>query len=299
MSPWRALVTLFSALLLSWASLGARADDGITVYRIKPSETDPAIVSFNNPNYVVFQKDAEALPELVVFLPGTGGRPEHNKLLMDIIARQGYRVIGLQYDDEPSVSSLCPKDPDPDCSAKFREERISGAVDGGPVSNPPVEAIVNRLTRLLQCLDRRHPDEDWSRYLDNGAPAWERIVISGRSQGAGMAAFIAKQHAVARVVLFSSPWDDYGLDHSVAPWISEKSATPAELWFAAYHAREKTHRLIAAAYAALPILPANLRVFNSDLALNEDPSANNPFHKSVTTNPAYVPQWRFLYGILR
>src|SRR4029079_16363885 len=122
-SPWRALVTLFCAPLLSWVRLGARADDGITVYRIKPSETDPAIISFNDPNYVVFQKNGEALPELVVFLPGTGGKPEHNKLLMDVIARQGYRVIGLQYDDQPSVSSLCPKDPDPDCSAKFREER--------------------------------------------------------------------------------------------------------------------------------------------------------------------------------
>src|SRR6266566_5654714 len=38
-------------------------------------------------------------------------------------------------------------------------------------------------------------------------PKWGRIVLAGQSQGAGMAAFIAKRQAAARVILFSSPWD--------------------------------------------------------------------------------------------
>ncbi len=88
-----------------------------------------------------------------------------------------------------------------------------------------------RLVKLLQYLDVQHPDEHWGDYLIGGEPNWSRIVISGHSQGAGMAAYIAKRKAVARVVLFSSPWDYVKSSRQPAPWLSETSATPPERWF--------------------------------------------------------------------
>jgi hypothetical protein len=73
--------------------------------------------------------------------------------------------------------------------------------------------------------------------LENGAPKWGRIVLAGQSQGAGMAAFIAKRQAAARVILFSSPWDfvvSDGKARRLAAWISAPSKTPPERWFGAY-----------------------------------------------------------------
>jgi hypothetical protein len=39
--------------------------------------------------------------------------------------------------------------------------------------------------------------------------------LAGQSQGAGMAAFIVKRQAAARVILFSSPWDFVVSEHGL------------------------------------------------------------------------------------
>ena len=65
-----------------------------------------------------------------------------------------------------------------------------------------------------------------------------------------MAAFIAQREKVARVILFSSPWDfqvTSGHVRTLAPWISGHSKTPPERWYGGYHEREKTADLIAQA----------------------------------------------------
>ena len=176
-----------------------------TVWQVRPSDVDPRVRQFDDPS-LVFDTQAPPGAPLVVFFPGTDGTPERSHDFLSVVAGQGYRVIGLEYDDTPAVSQTCPKDPDPDCSTTFRRMRVYG--DGqARVDNPPAEAIVVRLSMLLQALDARHPGEGWGQYLDGDRPRWDRIVVSGLSQGAGMAAFIAKKHEVARVVLFSSPWD--------------------------------------------------------------------------------------------
>jgi hypothetical protein len=161
------------------------------------------------------------------------------------------------------------------------------------VNNSPAESIVNRLVKLLEYLDRHYPGDNWGSYLQSGAPDWSRIVVSGLSQGAGMAAYIAKRESVARVVLFSSPWDFFGPAKTPAPWLSEPSATPSNRWFAEYHRRENTAALIARAYSVLQIPPQNVRIF--DLPTHGEHS-RNPYHGSTIRVPAYEPQWRFLFG---
>ena len=54
----------------------------------------------------------------------------------------------------------------------------------------PAESIVARLVAALRALDRQAPREGWGAYLDGDQPRWDRILVSGLSQGAGMAAFI-------------------------------------------------------------------------------------------------------------
>jgi hypothetical protein len=281
-----------AALLLAVSMPCALLAQG-DVERVLPSVVDPRVTHFDFPDVIYNGGAGTRGAPLVVFLPGTnGGANGGPALLLDTVAKQGYRVIFLPYDDDPAVAQVCPRRPPP-CSARFREARVFGG--DGPVSNPPAEAIVTRLAALLHYLDRKHPDAGWGGYIaGDGGPAWPRIVVSGLSQGAGMAAYIAKQFPVRRVVLFSSPWDAFGPQELPAPWLATASATPPWRWWAERHARENTTRLIAQAYGVLGIPPEHLLVF--DGGLPPSASGQNPYHGSTVSLPAYVPQWQTMFG---
>jgi acetyl esterase/lipase len=296
---------IYLAALASLAGAQATTDSTeLVVYRVAPSDVDPSVRRFNEPHYVVFAATANANAPLLLFLPGTGGRPQSTSVFAQAAARQGYRVIGLEYVDEPAVARLCPRDPDPNCSEKVRRKRIYGDDVTALIDDHPDEVIVSRLTKLLAALARDHPADGWSRYLEDGHPDWTRIAVSGLSQGAGMAAYIAQRTTVARVVLFSSPWDSYGPRRTLAPWMTRGvGATPADRWYAAYHRREATADLIARAYAALGIPPAHVHVFTLEPAAAR---SGNPYHPSVVANgatprgpdgtPAYLADWRAMLG---
>jgi hypothetical protein len=295
-------IIIILGLISPWESPAA---DGLVTYRVTPRETDPAIGRFNNPHYVVF--DPRVAPaDLLLFMPGSGGNPANVSGFLNVAALQGYRAVSLSYNDLPAVVALCPRDPDPACSAKVRQKRIFGDDVTRTIDDKPAESIVNRLVKLLVTLDRDHPSEGWSQYLADGAPKWERIAVTGHSQGAGMAAYIAQRRRVARVVLFSSPWDFFGRSRQLAPWIlTGPGVTPADSWFGAYHRKENTADLIARAYRALKIPERNIRVFTLE------PSrvvGENPYHLSMVGNgttprkddaPAYADDWRFLIGTAR
>ena len=285
-----------AAALLMPSLAGAQA---LVVHQVKPSAADPGVKAFDEPSLSIARRDTPPDAPLALVMTGTGGVPRNLATLMEVVADQGYRALGLEYDDTPAVVQVCPRDPDPACSAKFRERRLTG---GGPgvagIDNPVAEGIVPRLVAALKALAAAAPAEGWGGYLDGDQPRWDRIVVSGLSQGAGMAAFIAKQHMVRRVVLFSSPWEFTGADRHPAPWLSLPSATPPDRWFAEYNARENTVPLIKAAYAKLAIAPANIRVFDLDLPAGMRPGANNPnpYHGITIRDPRYAPQWRAMFG---
>ncbi len=289
----RMIVLMLLAVLVLYHST-CRAEAEQLVYEVMPSETDPAIRRFNEPHYVVFDPQARADAPLVVFMTGTNGEADRPKRLLNLVAGQGYRVISLQYNDTPAVDQICPRSPSPTCSGNFRERRIFGDNVTSVIDDTPAESIVNRLVRLLQYLHRQHPDQHWDGYLAGDEPAWNRIVVSGMSQGAGMAAYIAKRKPVVRVVLISSPWDFTGRQQALAPWLFEPSATPPERWFAEYHEREKFAALLVRSYTALKIPEENIRVFN--LGLPPRHGDKNPYHGSLLRMPGYEPQWRFLFG---
>jgi predicted esterase len=303
------VVGLASVALGTSRAHAQRASDSassgaLVIYRIAPSSIDSSVHRFDAPNLVVFDRTVAPDAPLLLFLPGTGGRPDNTSDFAAVAARQGYRVVGLAYVDEPAVQQLCPREPDPDCAEKVRRKRIYGDDVTGLIDDRPNESIVSRLTALLVALDRAHPAEGWSRYLSDGKPDWTRIAVSGLSQGAGMAAYIAQRTGVARVILFSSPWDNYGRLRTLAPWVRRgHGATPAERWYAAYHRNENTADLIGRAYAALQIPHDHIHVFSLEPARRV---SANPYHPSVVGNaatprladgtPAYADEWRAMLG---
>ncbi|MDG2533304.1 hypothetical protein P6144_06570 [Sphingomonas sp. HITSZ_GF] len=265
------------------------------MHQVIPSEADPAIGAFDDPSVAIAPPGLPADAPLAIFLPGTNGIPGNGPLLR-VVAQQGYRVLSLMYNDSPAVVGKCPRDPDPACSGDFREMRIQGTGKSKAVQNSAAESIDARLVSTLRKLDHDYPGEGWGRYLDGDAPRWGNILVSGLSQGAGMAAWIAKRHKVRRVVLFSSPWDSTGADSHPAPWLSEPSATPIARWQAAYNARENTANLIAPAYAALGLGKAQIHIFTLDLPQALQTRSPNPYHGIGIRDLRYAPQWRAMYG---
>jgi hypothetical protein len=299
-------LALALALALTARAADAQAappNDSLVRRWVRPSEVDGATRRYDAPHYVVFAGSTTPAATLLAFMPGTNGRPANTTDFADVAARQGYRVIGLEYADTPAVGQRCPRDPDPGCAEAFRRKRVFGEGRYGGIDDAPDESVVHRLVALLSALDRAHPTEGWAGYLSGSQPRWDRIAVSGLSQGAGMAAYIATRTPVARVILFSSPWDSYGRDRRLAPWITAgPGATSSDRWYAAYHAREPTANQIERAYAALRIPAAHVRVFTLEPAAG----ASAAYHPSGVGNsatprqadgaPAYLEEWKFLLG---
>jgi len=181
----RFLPVIQVAVALPLAAQSLARGASLVTYRIAPSAVDPSVHRFDEPHFIVFDSTARADAPLLLFLPGTGGRPQNASEFLIAGARQGYRVIGLEYVDTPAVQQICPRNPDPDCADKVRRKRIYGDDATSLVDDRPEESIATRLTKLLLALDRDHPGQGWSRYLKDGKLDWTQIAVSGLSQGAG------------------------------------------------------------------------------------------------------------------
>lgn len=264
---------------------------------IKPSEAAAVATKFDDANVIVRPAKMAGAP-LLVWLPGTRGKPEYTRKLMTVVAEQGYRAVGLEYNDVPAVNQVCPKVDDRSCSERFREMRAWGTGGFALVSNSVEESIVARLTALLKDLAKRHPDEDWGAYLTaEGKPEWSKIALAGQSQGAGMAAFLAKKEKVLRVVLFSSPID--ATRGRLAPWLSWPSATPADRWYAERNSREPFNAALVESYPVLGVPADHVRVFSLDLPAGADQSNPMAYHGVNIQDPRYEGEWRFLFGDVR
>lgn len=267
-------------------------------YDILPSQTDSRVKQFDKPHAVIKPKKAQLNAPLVVFLPGTNGFGANTVSMLEFASSQGYRAIGLTFVAAPSISQVCPRDPDPECHAKFREMRIYGTGDFEKFTNNAADSLVGRLVALLRYLDAQNPKEKWGQYLNGDQPRWDRIVVSGQSQGAGMAAFIAKRHLVNRVVLFSTGWDTQGRPLKPVGWLSDPSATPEERWFGSFHKRENTAALLEETYAALRLPEGHLFRFDRDLpeAFAKRTKSPNPYHVIGMRDVRYEPEWKQMFG---
>ena len=231
----------------------------LVLHNVAPQATDPAINTALADHYVWLDTTARGNPnwrpgnpKLLVFLPGNNNTPAGWLRLEQEAARQGYHVIGLMYQNDITVVNVCRGSPDPDCSGDLHLEVQDGIHRSSLVNVTPANGIDNRLTKLLIYLDAQYPDEGWSRFLEDGAPKWSQIAVSGQSQGAAQAAFIGKLHRVSRVAMFSGP-PDARVPEEADRWVSI-GVTPAAKYFALFHDRDHLVAGIRLNLAALDLL---------------------------------------------
>ncbi len=286
-----ALILLSLACSFQSNTIGNEQSDEVVELKIKPSLTDGTITNTDVPHYIKY-KPSNAQSKLLLFLPGTNGIPEKGPMqLFNTAIAQGYKVINLSYINEQAVARYCRGENlknDPDCTEKFRTQRIFGTQLSTFIPDEPQDAIINRFVKLLVYLIKVDPKGKWGEYLDGDQPNWNIITLAGQSQGGGMAAFMAKQIKVNRVITFSGGWD-YSKEKEIAKWYASESVTPPNRWFGVYHTKEPMAATLAESYQAMAI-PDN-HIFPLDLQIREGKKAHGEGIRNIT----YEGMWKHLF----
>ncbi len=183
-----------------------------------------------NPSASVIQRG-----KLLVFIPGTQGRPTQYSYILRAGASRGFHAVGVNYPNQTAMGTLCQFSTDPDCYWNARNVVIFG--NGTPVNGQsPVtqaDSIVNRLSKLLNWLNITYPSEGWGQFmLPDKTADWSRVVLTGHSQGGGHVGVLAKTVSLSRAVYFSSPEDWNELSNRPASWTASRAnVTPASLQY--------------------------------------------------------------------
>jgi len=257
---------------------------------VAPAVTDTAINLALDSHYALNPANTVTWAnKLFVFLPGTGAIAQNYRLILRTGAARGYHTIGLTYPNDEAIGTLCSTDADLDCHGKAREEVITGVSLSDKVDVNVTNSIVNRLIKLLTYLNRQHPNEGWGQFLIAGQPAWQKITMSGHSQGAGHAGLMSKLYVMDRALYFSSPGDWRSSTQQPASWITARvNTTSAARQYGFTHLRDT---LVPYATRIVPIWNAlGMDALGAPVSVDLlGPPYNNTRHLTTNADPATFP----------
>lgn len=182
---------------------------------------------------------------LLVYLGGTNEDEEVPNAFIASALSHGYPVLSVRYDNVVSVAEEC-FGRDPGCYGRVRERKAIGGSRRSADDAQPIEEAIKDAIDWLQMEAPR--SLGGTTLLSNNRLRWDRLMLSGHSQGAGMAAYLAQRYDVAAVMLLSGPWDGIrggrtgsgaSAEGSPAPWLHGTSRTRADRWYAGYHMDEQ------------------------------------------------------------
>jgi hypothetical protein len=236
---------------------------------------------------IAINPDPGAVPKerLFVMLPGTGGTPNVQRLILRAGIARGYHVIGLPYRNETTVADYCAGISDVNCTGNVRREIITGADTSGQIVVDSTNSIAGRLTRTLNYLNTTYPTEGWGRFLSGGALDWSVVTVAGHSQGSGHAAYMGKLYSLDRLVMFSGPSDVGTGNGASAAWLSLPNVTPASRQYGFTHTADELVPY------ALVLNNWGLMGLGNSGAPNSVDGASPPYGNShqLTTSAAYNP----------
>lgn len=287
---WAAALVLLCAASAPLAAAAAPSAEKRLL--IAPHATDTRLAAGEAEHLVVYDPAVDNAP-LLVWLPGTGGQPASGpQLFFETALQQGYRVLALSYVNTPAVSQVCVGAvlrAQPACAGRMRQHRVWGDPASGLLPDRAEDAIVPRLSRLLQHLAQEDAAGRWGEYLDGTQPRWARVVLAGQSQGGGMAAYLAQTQRVAGVIMFSGGWDREP-GGGIAAWYGRPSATPLLRWHASFHVQEPEADTMARIAQRLGLPAAHIH------ALQLPVQGRTP-HGEGIRNPAYRPMWQQMLAL--
>jgi len=198
---------------------------------MSPQQGDSSINMWREPNLLMYNhtRIIHNSP-LIVFIEGSGSIPSPRTVLK-ALADSGYTVLSLRYPNSWSTPGLCDSQPNINCYEEFRKETFYGKDFSNKIDISYSNSISNRLLTALKYYDKKRGVEHLSDYYSQAGIKWEKIMISGFSQGAGHAAYIATQVNVAKVMMIGGP-NDYSLYlKQTGSWLRMRSITPKSRYF--------------------------------------------------------------------
>ncbi len=208
----------------------------VTWDSVQPRTTDNNIETgaYNLRHYMA-TSNAPSKNTLVVFLPGTNRAPSSYLYMLEQIALLGYHVIGLMYKTDPAINPICRPTDDVTCHWRARMETIDGTDRHPNVSVNVPNSVINRLEKVLQYLNTIHPSGGWNQYYSGGLLQWNKIIVSGHSQGASLSGILGKEFPVKRVVMWSVI--DFLDSGNIPDWVN--NTTNHEKYYAFIHPKDE------------------------------------------------------------
>lgn len=205
--------------------------DSLKVLQIRASDTDPLIPFELGQHYTFYNPTAIVQNTLVLHLVGSFDNPLNTIKYPSLAANNGFHVISLKYSNSISSQGACKNSTDSNCYSNFREEIISGTDVSGEVDVDSINSIDNRLLKLLVYLQNEFPTNNWEQYFESDAINWNKVIVSGHSQGGGHAAYLGKTRLLKRIIMFSSPNDWSNFFNAPAHWLNDAKTTPISRYF--------------------------------------------------------------------
>lgn len=211
--------TILICLLIQTNASAQFNEDSLIHYDVLPNATDPFIAAFGSDYHQIFYNPTSTSQNtLLLHLVGSSDSTGSTTLFPSLAANWGFHCINLDYRNGVSGQAACGDVPDTDCHLNWRKEIIEG-IDYSPhIIVSQTSSINNRVIKLLQYLDANAPAQGWSQYYTGNTIHWDKIIVSGHSQGGGHAAVIGITQDVQRVLMFGSPNDHIDTLNINAPW---------------------------------------------------------------------------------
>lgn len=209
--------------------------DSLKTIITKASDTDPNISPELKRHYSYFNPTCISKNTLLLHLGGSFGKPGNYLLFPELAGNNGFNVINLHYPNTTASKTACGMSTDTNCFIKFRNEILEGIDYSTTVSVDSSNCIYNRVIKLLKYLHTNHPTQNWNSFYTGNTVNWNKVIVSGHSQGGGHAAVIGLTKQVKRVIMFASP-NDYNNNLSMpAPWTLSTKTTPDSSYFGFAH----------------------------------------------------------------
>lgn len=207
----------------------------IRILGVHPPTTDPAIPiiysAADDSHMVRFNPQVPLVGRLFVFFPGSGARARDYRYIVAEAANNGYHAIGLTYVNDQAIGVLCASTPnDLDCHGKCRSEILTGTDSTTLRTVSRASSVENRLLKLLQYLHTQFPADGWNQYYTGNALVWNKLSVSGHSQGAGFSGYVGKVRSVFRVGMYSSG-GDFSTTGVPSNWMRRPGLTPASSYY--------------------------------------------------------------------
>ena len=286
-----------------------------TEHLVQPNIADPLSGAPNNFHFAYINKTVTQKNKLFLFFPGTGAVPFNYKLIIQHAANLGYHAIGLTYPNADAINSICQSSTDTTCHSRARLEVFDGVDRHSGLSVDTNNCIERRTLRLLQYLNTAFPTENWGQYFSGNDILWNKIIVSGHSQGGGHAGIISKVKRVDRVVMFAAT-DWINQLNRNADWITWNGITTADRYYGFTHQKDEyvNFNVIQTTwlnygmdfYAPLAFVDSlNVPYNNSQMlyTLRKPAVDSTQFHGSVVADaytplhlgaPVFAPVWTYM-----